>query len=109
MRQTKMFFITHVNLSNSIRGSPEEGTPGTVTKHVSTTTSTEKVKTNLNVMIDDCDQPNPTTPNDNAKTTLTKSTIGWSIVSFVYLGVSVRARTRTVFCVTYVTHGSVTV
>jgi len=27
------------------------------------------VKTNLNVMIDDCDQPNPTTPNDNAKTT----------------------------------------
>jgi hypothetical protein len=56
-------------------------TPGTVTKQVSTTSSTEKVKTNLNVMIDDCDQPNPTTPNDNAKTTPTKSTIGWSILS----------------------------
>jgi len=69
MRQTKIFLIKPVNLSNSNRGSPEEGTPGTVTKHVSTTSSTEKVKTNLNVMIDDCDQPNPTTPNDNAKTT----------------------------------------
>jgi hypothetical protein len=73
--------IKPIKLSNSSRGSTEEGAPGTATKQVSTTSSTEKVKTYLNVMIDDCDQPNPTTPNANTKTTPTKSAIGWSILS----------------------------